>query len=600
MTKVPSGSSGNKPGKAPESVEMKVRRPLGRRKRLGQLLVDYGFITEEQLWKILEQQKETGEPLGRCAISMGLINEEMLVQALAEQQGMKTIDLAEARIQPEAVALVDRSMCKLYKVMPVSVKDEVLTVALADPNNPQVLDDLRNFLDVREVNAVVASEAQVLLHIDRHYGKSGDSIDELVDGMKSEQDLTAKALRGDSIDLDSAEELADSAPVRKLLNLVITRAIQDKASDIHLEPFESFFRMRYRAEGVMVELTPPPAHLANAIASRVKVMANLDIAEHRIPQDGRIELTIGGQPVDLRVSVLPTMFGEGIVMRILDRSVVNLDLDKIGMPEKLLANFRELIQRPNGIVLVTGPTGSGKTTTLYSALSELNSIDIKIITTEDPIEYDIDGIVQVPINPDIEVTFAAALRSILRQDPDVILVGEIRDFETAQIAIQSSLTGHLVFSTLHTNDSPGAITRLRDMGVPAFLISATVEGVLAQRLVRRVCSKCREEYEPTLENLYELNLTPEKVQGRKFYRGRGCDYCNNTGLKGRTGLYELLVCSDDVRDLINRGATKDELMAAGRRSGMMTLRESGLKALFEGATVIEEVARETVLDEDIE
>ncbi|MGL5097486.1 MAG: GspE/PulE family protein, partial [Planctomycetia bacterium] len=339
--------------------------------------------------------------------------------------------------------------------------------------------------------------------------------------------------------------------------------------------------------------------LAPAIASRIKVMANLDIAERRVPQDGRIELNIGGNPVDMRVSVLPTMFGEAVVTRVLDRTVVNLDLNKIGMPPTVLNEFKRMIYLPHGIVLVTGPTGSGKTTTLYSALNDLNDIKTKIITTEDPIEYDIEGIVQVPINHDIGVTFAAALRSILRHDPDIILVGEIRDFETAQIAIQSSLTGHLVFSTLHTNDAVGAVTRLRDMGVPPFLITATVEGVLAQRLVRKICVNCREEFHPTPEMLMELGLMPDMVKGRKFYHGRGCEKCNNSGCKGRTGLYELFAVNDEMRQLVLDGANKEDLSAAAKRNGMTGLRESGLRAIFEGTTTIDEVARETILDADL-
>jgi type IV pilus assembly protein PilB len=329
-------------------------------------------------------------------------------------------------------------------------------------------------------------------------------------------------------------------------------------------------------------------------------MANLDIAERRLPQDGRIELGIGGNPVDLRVSVLPTMFGEGVVMRVLDRTVVNLDLNLVGMSPGLLADFRKLINKPHGILLETGPTGSGKTTTLYAALSELNDISTKIITTEDPIEYDIDGIIQVPINPDIQVTFANALRAILRQDPDIILVGEIRDFETAQIAIQASLTGHLVFSTLHTNDSAGAVTRLQDMGVPSFLIAATVEGILAQRLVRKICSECRTPFTPSQEVLMELNLTREKVANKQFFQGRGCDRCNNVGTRGRCGIFELFSFNDEIRELVTAGASKDKLVAAGKANGMVTLREAGMKAIFDGITTVEEVVRETFLDEDLQ
>jgi type IV pilus assembly protein PilB len=379
--------------------------------------------------------------------------------------------------------------------------------------------------------------------------------------------------------------------VRRLL-----LAIKDHASDIHFEPFEDEFRIRIKADGVLYEMVPPPRHLAFAITTRIKVMANLDIAERRLPQDGRIELTVGGHPVDLRVSVLPTLFGESVVMRVLDRSVVSLNLTKVGMDPPTLKAFREVIGRPNGIILVTGPTGSGKTTTLYSALSELNSLEDKLITTEDPVEYDIDGIVQIPIDSDIGVTFAACLRAILRQDPDVILVGEIRDLETAQIAVQASLTGHTVFSTLHTNDAPSTVTRLKDMGVPTFLITATLEAILAQRLVRRICSQCREVAMPTEEMLAELGLTPADVAGKKYYRGRGCDVCNNTGYKGRVGLFELMVMNDSLNDLIMRNASIDELRTAAQGFGMVGLRSAGMNFAAEGVTTLEEVVRETILE----
>jgi len=373
-------------------------------------------------------------------------------------------------------------------------------------------------------------------------------------------------------------------------------AIKDGASDIHFEPFETEFRIRIKADGVLYEMVPPPKHLAFAITTRIKVMANLDIAERRLPQDGRIELQVGGKPVDLRVSVLPTLFGESVVMRVLDRGVVSLDLEKVGLKPEMLRLFREIIRRPNGIVLVTGPTGSGKTTTLYSALSELNEIEDKLITTEDPVEYDIDGIVQVPIDAEIGNTFAACLRAILRQDPDRILVGEIRDVETAEIAVQASLTGHMVFSTLHTNDAPSTITRLRDMGVPPFLITATVEAILAQRLVRRICTNCKEEVVPSSDVLADLELTSDKIAGKSFYRGRGCEKCNRTGYRGRLGLYELMVITDEMRDMIMRNASTEELRNTAKRSGMVMLRDSGLEGLFEGLTTAEEVIRETILD----
>jgi type IV pilus assembly protein PilB len=397
-------------------------------------------------------------------------------------------------------------------------------------------------------------------------------------------------------DLASVEAMADSAPVRKLLNMVLLMAIKDHASDIHLEPFENEFKIRIRADGVLFEMVPPPRHLALALTTRVKVMANLDIAERRLPQDGRIRLTVGGHPVDLRVSVLPTMFGESCVMRVLDRSVVKLDMKMVGMDSHLLAQFREAIGRPNGIVLVTGPTGSGKTTTLYGALNELNRIEDKLITTEDPVEYEMDGIVQIPIDPGIGNTFAQCLRSILRQDPDIILVGEIRDLETAEIAVQASLTGHMVFSTLHTNDAPSTISRLRDMGIPPFLITATLEAVLAQRLVRKICTQCREETVPSSDLLAQLNLSPDEVLGKKFYRGKGCSACNHTGFKGRTGLFEFMAMNDRLRTLINDGVSTERLRDAAIQSGMRPLRAAGLEKVFGGITTVEEVVRETVLE----
>jgi len=380
--------------------------------------------------------------------------------------------------------------------------------------------------------------------------------------------------------------------------MVLLMGIRDHASDIHFEPFEDEYKMRYRCDGVLYEMVPPPRHLAMAISSRIKVMSNLDIAERRMPQDGRIELNIGGNSVDMRVSVLPTMFGESVVIRVLDRTVVNLDLNKGGMPADILVNFRKLINKPNGITLVTGPTGAGKTTTLYSALNELNMITDKIITTEDPVEYEIDGIIQVPINHEIDLTFAIALRAILRQDPDKILVGEIRDLETAQIAIQAALTGHMVFSTLHTNDAASTITRLRDMGVEPYLITATVEGILAQRLVRKVCPKCKTGYDPSRDQLMELNLPVADLKGRKFYYGEGCDNCNNLGFRGRVGIYEPLTMDDPMRDMISKGTSTDNLRRYARTAGIRGLREAGLDALYAGLTSIDEIVRETVLEDE--
>jgi type IV pilus assembly protein PilB len=567
-------------------------------RKIGQIFVDMGFITDEQLQLLLEeQQQQPGALLGKLAEDMQLITDEQLAQALGEQMNMKVVTLADTQISKELLEKLTETMAQLYRVVPVRFDGHRLTVATCDPQNLTIQDELRTFLGL-DIEMVVATEREIKSTIDRYYSSESLSVEKIVAELAADEELAeaVSKLQGDKFDLDGAEALADSGPVRKLLNLVLLLAIKDHASDIHFEPFEDEFRIRIKAEGVLYEMVPPPRHLAFAITTRIKVMANLDIAERRLPQDGRIELMVGGHPVDLRVSVLPTMFGESVVMRILDRTVVSLSLTNVGMDEVVMENFRNIMKRPNGIVLVTGPTGSGKTTTLYSALSELNEISEKLITTEDPVEYDIDGIVQIPIDHDIGVTFASCLRAILRQDPDVILVGEIRDLETAEIAVQASLTGHLVFSTLHTNDAPSTITRMKDMGIPTFLITATVEAILAQRLVRRICTQCREQTEPPLEMLHELGIDDEQSKKTKFYRGKGCDKCNNTGYKGRIGLFELMVMNDELRDMIMRNVTTDDLRNKAVEYGMITLRDYGKKFVFEGLTTADEVVRETVHD----
>ena len=566
-------------------------------RRIGQILVDLGFLSDEQLEMLLEeQQQRPGEMIGQIAMSMGLITDEQLAQALGEQMGMPVISLGDLVIPPDVLSHITEPMAQLYRIVPVSFKDDALTIAMCDPQKLSILDELRSFLGY-EICPAVATEKEVLRALERYYAVGGESVETLIADMEQDAALAAavQALeKQGSMDLTSVEALADSAPVRKLLNMVLLLGIKDHASDLHFEPFENEFKIRIRADGVLYEMVPPPRHLAFAITTRIKVMADLDIAERRLPQDGRIRLTVGGHPVDLRVSVLPTMFGESVVMRVLDRSVVMLDLNVVGMDAPILATFREIIRKPNGIVLVTGPTGSGKTTTLYGALNELNEITDKLITTEDPVEYEIDGIVQIPIDPGIGNTFAHCLRSILRQDPDKILVGEIRDLETAEIAVQASLTGHMVFSTLHTNDAPSTVTRLRDMGVPPFLITATLEAVLAQRLVRKICKECREQTIPSTDTLAQLDLTPDDVLDRKFFRGRGCAACNNTGFKGRTGLYELMIINDRLRELINRGASTEKLRDLALQTGMRPLRAAGMEKVYDGVTSIEEVIRETV------
>jgi type IV pilus assembly protein PilB len=568
-------------------------------RRIGQILVDLGFLSEDRLEAVLEeQQQRPGELFGQIAIGMGLLTDEQLAQGLAEQMGMQVISLADVVVPSDVLAHITQPMAQLYRIVPVSFKDHTLTIAMCDPQKLSIIDELRSFLGY-DIRAVVATEKDVTRALDRYYAAGGESVETLIADMEQDTALAAAAealSKSGALDLTSVEALADSAPVRKLLNMVLLLAIKDHASDLHFEPFENEFKIRIRADGVLYEMVPPPRHLAFAITTRIKVMANLDIAERRLPQDGRIRLTVGGHPVDLRVSVLPTMFGESVVMRVLDRSVVMLDLATIGMDAITLGNFREIIRKPNGIVLVTGPTGSGKTTTLYGALNELNVIEDKLITTEDPVEYEIDGIVQIPIDPAIGNTFAQCLRSILRQDPDKILVGEIRDLETAEIAVQASLTGHMVFSTLHTNDAASTVTRLRDMGVPPFLITATLEAVLAQRLVRKICKECREQTMPTTEILSMLDLTPDDVLDKKFYRGRGCAACNNTGFKGRSGLFELLVINDQIRELINRSASTEQIRDLALQTGMRSLRVAGLEKVFGGTTSIDEVIRETVHD----
>jgi type IV pilus assembly protein PilB len=587
------------PQKKPQPAKNRFSHIDANTLQFARKLEDLGFLDGPQIESIYEEMRTSDATLGELAVQRGLINEDQLLQATAELHGMRVANLEDVKPEPGAVKLVMKNIAEMYKLVPLSYENDVLTVAMSDPNNMQAMDDLRNLLNIKQVSPVLAPPKQIDALIAKAYStekeESIGSIIQLLEGT----DIGANSMgRETSIDIGDMIEMANAAPVRKLINMVLLMAIRDHASDIHFEPFEDEYKMRYRCDGVLYEMVPPPRHLATAIASRIKVMSNLDIAERRMPQDGRIELNVGGNPVDMRVSVLPTLFGESVVIRVLDRTNVGLSLERVGMPTDILGQFRAIIHKPNGIVLVTGPTGSGKTTTLYSALSELNDLEVKIITTEDPVEYEIDGIVQCPINHEIDVTFASALRAILRQDPDIILVGEIRDLETASIAIQASLTGHLVFSTLHTNDAPSSVTRLRDMGVEPFLITATVEAIQAQRLVRRVCTACKTAYEPTREQLMELNLTPEQVKGRPFFYGEGCDKCNNLGFKGRTGLFELMIMNDDLRDMVSRGASTDAIRQYTRKLGMPSLRDSGLRALFAGTTTLDEVVRETVQEDD--
>ena len=567
------------------------------RKLIGEILVEMGAVTQDQVREALEIKRRKGGATGAVLVELGYCADSDISMALAVQSGMKIVSIDDIEIQPDVISKIDGLTARTYRIVPVSFSSGRLTVAMGDPENFRTLDDL-HFLLGMEIEGAVADPAAIQRALDKYYKEGGGSIEDVMGEL---EDLNAQFFspQGDanmSFDLSDLQQMSDSQPVKKLLNLVLLQAIRDKASDIHFEPFEDEFKMRYRIDGVLYEMVPPPRHIAMAVASRIKVMANLDIAERRLPQDGRIELNVAGNPVDLRVSVLPTIFGESVVMRVLDRGQVSLDLNKVGMRDDEMANFREILNLPNGIVIVTGPTGSGKTTTLYSALREINKIETKIITTEDPVEYDIDGLIQVQINSDIGLTFASCLRSILRQDPDIILVGEMRDLETAEIAIHASLTGHLVFSTLHTNDAPTAVTRMLDMGIEPFLLTATLEAILAQRLVRRICLNCRAEFQPTEEMLLELNLTPDEVRGRTFYYGRGCDQCNNTGYRGRTAIFELIRLDDELREMIRTSASSNVLRSEAKRRGMRSLRESGLLSIFDGITTIEEVVRETIME----
>ena len=558
---------------------------------LGTLLLDRGLIDRTQLIEAKEEQTRTGRLLGHILIDYGYVQENDILIALGEELGMEVIELLDVEIPPDIVKKINQSTAKLYGVMPFKMKDGTLTVAMADPLNPNILDDL-SFMLGCEVRGAISNRGDIEDAIKEYYGEEDETIEDLL--VEMEDELPTEIIEyEEGIDIASLQELAHEAPVVKLLNLVLIQAIKDRASDVHFEPFEKEFKIRYRIDGALYEMVPPPKHLALAITSRIKVMADLDIAERRLPQDGRIQLNIAGRNVDLRVSTLPTQFGESVVMRVLDRTVVALDLEQLGLRKDNMDQILSLLEKPNGIIILTGPTGCGKTTTLYSCLKKVNDVEVKIITTEDPVEYDVDGIIQIPIKQSIGLTFARCLRSILRQDPDIIMVGEIRDLETAQISIQASLTGHLVFSTLHTNDAPGSINRMIDMGVEPFLITSTLEAAIAQRLVRIICLDCKTEFIPDKKSLDQLKLTDKDMKGKKLYYGKGCKACNNTGYKGRTAIYELLVITDSIRELILERAPTSSISAKARELGMRTLREDALLKLFDGVTTIEEIVRET-------
>ena len=569
-----------------------------RSRQLGRVLVKMGRVTRQQVHEGLDIQKASGGLIGQILVDLGYVPEKTRDLALAYQAGMEHVDLQNMEIPEDVIKLIPAQTANAYKVVPIGYNDvtKELTVALGSADNFRATDDLRMLMGFNVV-AKIADPEQLQAALLQHYDVEPESIAELINEMAGDVDLSVAESTTESIDEETIRQLADTNPVKRLVQMVLWEAIRHRASDIHFEPFENEFKMRYRIDGQLYEMMPPPKSIAVAIASRIKVMANLDIAERRRPQDGRIELAIGDTPVDFRVSVLPTMFGESVVLRVLDRSNVSLDMERLGMREDDIGVVRQLIRRPHGIIIVTGPTGSRKTTTLYSALNELNDESVKILTSEDPVEYDIDGLVQVQVKEDIGLTFAACLRSFLRQDPDIVLVGEIRDLETAEIAVQASLTGHLVFSTLHTNDAPSAIARLLDLGIEPFLITATLEAIVAQRLVRTICPRCKEEFLPTEEMLMELSLRPEDVEGRTFYHGVGCNYCRSTGYSGREAIFEIMILDDELRELVMARSSTGTIREAARKRGMRTLRDVGLLTIFDGRTTIEDVVSQTITED---
>jgi type IV pilus assembly protein PilB len=557
-------------------------------------LVRAGLADESQAAEVVDEHERTGKPTKTVALEMGLITEEQGLDLIAQLLGAERVDLEHMSVGVETLKAVPGAVARMYSVMPVAAEANSVTLAVADLISPEVSDEI-TFVLSKDIQFAVAPAAEITSAISRYYGSEDESMKDMLSSLGEELegagDLLESGARGD--DIASVEAAANSRPVVRFVNLVIYQAVQDRASDIHFEPFENEFKIRYRVDGALYEMAPPPRHLALPVTSRLKVISGLNIAERRVPQDGRIQLPVAGRMIDFRVSTLPTQFGESVVLRVLDRSVVSLDLENIGMPDDVYQYFGEDIDKPNGIVIVTGPTGSGKTTTLYSALRRLNTIENKLLTAEEPVEYEIDGIVQVPIHEAIGVTFGKVLRAFLRQDPDIIMVGEIRDIETSEIAIQASLTGHLVFSTLHTNDASGAITRLIDMGVEPFLIASTLEAVLGQRLVRTVCNNCKTPYQPTPEILQQLGMTEQQVGGRPFYYGAGCSYCNQTGYKGRRGIYEYLRIKDPIRELISQRKPTLVIRDKAVELGMRTLREDGIRCILDGYTTVEEVLKYT-------
>ena len=561
-------------------------------KQLAEFFVEQRVLDPLQAEDVLSEVELNGKTVAQAMIDGGFIDEHGFYQTIANGLGTDLIDLTERDITPEILRLIPSGLARLHGALPVELSGTTLRVALVDPFDLHAAEDLRFALG-KDIHVVVSPPDQIEGLIKQYHGSDTTSMEDVLKQLGQAGELLSASGERERDGEASVEAEANATPIIRFVDLILYQAIQDRASDIHFEPFENEFKIRYRVDGALYEMSPPPRHLALPVISRVKVMANMNIAERRLPQDGRIQKQIAGRNVDLRVSTLPTQFGESLVLRVLDRSIVNLDLEALGMPDHIYNFLLQVIEHPNGIFIATGPTGSGKTTTLYSCLRKINTIDSKLLTAEEPVEYDLEGIVQVPVNDAIGLTFARVLRSFLRQDPDRIMVGETRDLETAQIAIQASLTGHLVFTTLHTNDAPGAITRLIDMGVEPFLISSTLEGVLGQRLLRSICRQCRTTYKPSDSLLAELGISRQDLGEKQFFCGKGCDACNNTGYKGRKGIYELLRITDPIRELINERAPTVTLKQKAVELGMVTLRQDGLRSIFAGDTTVEEVLRYT-------
>ncbi|MEZ4271454.1 MAG: type IV-A pilus assembly ATPase PilB [Myxococcota bacterium] len=563
--------------------------------RLGELLVRENMISIQQLQSAEEEQKRNGTRLGASLIKLGVLDEADLMNFLSKQYRVPTINLDDFEIEADVIKLISEDVAKKHQVIPVHRAGASLVVAMCDPSNIYAIDDIK-FLTSYNVEVVVANESQITRAIDKYYGGAQDvSYDEVMQGFDEEEiDFGGE---DESLNILDLEKSAEEAPVVRLVNLILVDAIKRGASDIHIEPYEKLFRVRLRIDGALYEVMKPPLKLKNAVISRIKIMASLDIAERRLPQDGRIKLKLGkGREMDFRVSVLPTLFGEKVVLRLLDKGNLQLDMTKLGFQQDDLSKFQGGIHKPYGMVLVTGPTGSGKTTTLYSALSELNKTTENISTAEDPVEFNLAGINQVQMHEDIGLNFAASLRSFLRQDPDIIMVGEIRDFETGEIAIKAALTGHLVLSTLHTNDAPSTVSRMLNMGIEPFLITAALNVIVAQRLARKICNECKQEIEVSAQVLEDLQVPPEKIGKFKVYKGSGCANCSETGYKGRLACYEVFDATEDLKEMILNGASTAELKSEAIRLGMRTLRQSAINKLIEGTTSVDEVGRISAAD----